>query len=426
MDGKNVSADLKARMDLLGQRAVAASRAMGAASPEKKAEALKRLAALLRSGHEAVFAANAVDIAAARQAGMDAARLDRLTLTSAIMEDMACACEHVANMPDPIGAMDQQWQRPNGLLVGRMRVPLGVVAMIYESRPNVTIDAAILCLKAGNAVILRGGSEAFASNMALAALLAQALKEAGLPADAAQVVDCTDRAVVSELCAMDRYIDVLIPRGGEGLVRRVCAEATMPVLKHFMGVCHMYVDESADADMAVTLARNGKVQRPGVCNALECLLVHRNVAETVLPRIGQVLGGDGVTFRACPRSLPLLGEKAEPQQPGDLGCEFHALVLAVRVVDSLDEALNHIAQYGSHHTEVICTQNHANAMRFLREADASMVAVNASTRFNDGGQLGLGAEIGISTSKLHAYGPMGVRELTTTKFVVFGSGQVRR
>ncbi len=426
MEGKNVSAELRAKMDLLGRRAVAASRAMGAASPGEKALALRRLAALLRGESDAVFAANAKDIDVARRAGMDAPRLDRLTLTPAIMEEMARACEQVADMPDPIGAMDRQWQRPNGLLVGRMRVPLGVVAMIYESRPNVTIDAAILCLKAGNAVILRGGSEAFASNMVLAALLARALKEAGLPADAAQVVDCTDRAVVSMLCAMDNFIDVLIPRGGENLVRRVCAEATMPVLKHFMGVCHMYIDESADADMAVALARNGKVQRPGVCNALECLLVHRAIAETVLPALGRALGEDGVTFRACPRSLPLLGEKAEPQTSEDLGREFHALVLAVCVVDSLDEALEHIARYGSHHTEVICTRNHANAMRFLREADASMVAVNASTRFNDGGQLGLGAEIGISTSKLHAYGPMGVRELTTTKFVVFGSGQVRR
>ena len=417
--------ELLAGVERLGQQAVEAAHVMRAASPAAKAAALNRLAALLREKADSLLAANAQDVAAAKEAGLDAPRLDRLTMTPTLIEEMAKACEQVAAMPDLVGAMDQQWLRPNNLLVGRMRVPLGVIAMIYESRPNVTIDAAILCLKAGNAVILRGGSEAFASNMALAGLLAQALAEAGLPPKAAQVVDSTDRAVVSALCRMDNAIDVIIPRGGEQLVRRVCAEATMPVLKHFMGVCHMYVDESADIAMAVELAYNGKVQRPGVCNALECLLVHAGIADAVLPRIAERLGGAGVEFRACPRSLPLLGPTAVPQAASDFGQEFHDLILAVRVVDSMDDALAHIARYGSHHTEVICTANHANAMRFLREADASMVAVNASTRFNDGGQLGLGAEIGISTSKLHAYGPMGVRELTTTKFVVLGSGQVR-
>ncbi len=412
-------------MNAMGERALQASRRMAAASPMAKHQALHRLAALLRAKQDHVIAANNKDLEAARTAKMDTPRLDRLTLNPTLIEEMAKACEQVAEASDPVGATDEQWQRPNGLLVGRMRVPLGVVAMIYESRPNVTIDAAILCLKAGNAVILRGGSEARHSNMALAALLRQALNEANLPDDAVQVVENTDRAVISALCTMDRYIDVLIPRGGETLVRRVCAEATMPVLKHFMGVCHQFVDESADLDMAVELTFNGKVQRPGVCNALECLLVHRAVAETFLPMIAERLGSVDVQFRACPVALPLLGRTAVALQPEDCGYEFHDYILAVRVVDSLEQALEHIAQYGSHHTEVICTANHTNAMRFVREADASAVMVNASTRFNDGGQLGLGAEIGISTSKLHAYGPMGVHELTTCKFVVLGQGQVR-
>jgi len=425
VEEKAVSEALRLKLKDMGRRALDASRQISCAPTRAKDAALRILAELLRSRQEVIFAANARDLEAAREAGLDAPRMDRLRLTPAILESMARACEEVAAMADPVGALDTQWQRPNGLLVGKMRVPLGVVAMIYESRPNVTIDAAILCLKAGNAVILRGGSEAFHSNMALAALLGEALNKAGLPADAAQVVDTTDRFVVSLLCRMDDVIDVLIPRGGEELVRRVCTEATMPVLKHFKGVCHMFVDAGADAAMAVRLAMNGKVQRPGVCNALECLLVHRDIAEVLLPEIGKELGAAGVTFRACPRSLPLLGAQAVLQQPEDFGQEFHDLILAVRVVDSMDEALAHIARYGSHHTEVICTPSHANAMRFVREADAAMVGVNASTRFNDGGQLGLGAEIGISTSKLHAYGPMGVRELTTTKFVVLGEGQVR-
>lgn len=420
-----VPPELQERIRGMGRRAVAASRCMAAAGPGCKTEALRVLAKLLEEERTTVFAANAKDLAAAEQAGMDAPRLDRLTLSPAILDEMAQACLHVADMPDPVGAMDEQWQRPNGMLVGRMRIPLGVVAMIYESRPNVTIDAAILCLKAGNAVLLRGGSEAFHSNMALANLLHQALTQAGLPADAAQVVDVTDRAAVSALCALDDCIDVIIPRGGENLVRRVCAEATMPVLKHFTGVCHQYIDDGADPAMAVNLAFNGKVQRPGVCNALECLLVHENMINAVLPELGRRLGEAGVCFRACSRSLPLLGATAQALQPDDLGQEFHALILAVVVVPSLDAALDHIARYGSHHTEVICTNNHAHAMRFVREAEAAMTGVNVSTRFNDGGQLGLGAEIGISTSKLHAYGTMGVRELTTTRFVVMGAGQVR-
>jgi len=417
--------DIAASMELLGRNAQKAARLIAAASPAAKNAALMHLANLLVSRRDEVLAANRKDIEAARIAGMDEPRLDRLTLTDAVMDDMAVACRHVAGLPDPVGAVEHQWQRPNGLLVGRMRIPLGVVAIIYESRPNVTIDAAILCLKAGNAVVLRGGSEAIHSNTALATLLHEALQFAGLPTDAAQVLAITDRAAVGVLCKMHQYIDVLIPRGGEKLIRAVTEQASMPVLKHYVGVCHAFIDVSADLEQALDIVYNGKVQRPGVCNALECLLVHKDVAADFLPRVGKRLSAVGVELRACPRSLPLLGADAHAQHPEDLGQEFHALILAVCVVDSLDAALAHIACYGSQHTEVICTNNHAHAMRFLREADASMVGVNVSTRFNDGGELGLGAEIGISTSKLHAYGPMGVQELTTTKFVVFGQGQVR-
>ncbi len=410
----------------MGRRARAASRVLAGAAPGAKHAFLLNMARLLMEQRKEILAANGKDVEEARRLGLDAPRLDRLTLTPAILENMHQACLEVAEMPDPIGAMDRQWQRPNGLLVGRMRVPLGVIAMIYEARPNVTVDAAILCLKAGNAVILRGGREALSSNRCLAALLRQALEEAGLPADAAQLVQSTDHAVVTELCRLDEYIDVMIPRGGEGLVRAVTEAATMPVLKHYKGVCHAFVDASADPAMALEIVHNGKVQRPGVCNALECVLVHRDIAQTFLPMMGERLGAAGVEFRACPVSLPLLGPTARAQTPEDFGMEYHDLILCVRVVADLDEALAHIAAWNSNHTDIIVTNDHANAMRFVREADASMVGVNASTRFNDGGQLGLGAEIGISTSKLHAYGPMGVMELTTTKFVVFGQGQVRQ
>ncbi len=413
-------------MILLGKRAKQAARVLTAASPQAKRQALLCLAGLLRAEQQAILATNALDVQTAKEAGMDAPRLDRLTLTPAIVAEMAAACEHIAGLPDEVGVIERQWQRPNGLLVGKMRIPLGVVAMIFESRPNVTIDAAILCLKAGNAVILRGGSEAIRSNLALANLLHQALTTAGLPQDAVQLVETTDRAAVTALCHLDKYVDVMIPRGGESLVRTVCEAATMPVLKHYVGVCHMYVDKDADHHMALRLALNGKVQRPGVCNALECLLVHQDEAAAFLPRLAEA--APQVEFRACPISLPLLTRKASnvvSLQPEDLGQEFHDLILAVRVVASLDEALDHIARYGSNHTEVICTNNYEHARRFLREVDASLTVVNASSRFNDGGQLGLGAEIGICTTKLHSYGPMGVQELTTTKFVAMGTGQIR-
>ena len=411
-------------MQELAAKAKQASYKMNSADAQAKRTMLMTLAALLQEKASEIDCANAQDLEAAKARNLDAPRLDRLTIRPAVLEDMIAACKHVADLPDPIGTLETQWQRPNGIRVGRMRVPLGVIAMIYESRPNVTIDAAILCLKAGNAVILRGGSEAIHSNQKLAELLRLALRHSGLPEDAVQFVNNTDHACVRELCRLDQYIDVMIPRGGENLVRTVTEQATMPVLKHFKGVCHAYIDAGCDLSSALEIVYNGKVQRPGVCNALECLLVHKDVCNDFLPMVAERLSG--VEFRACPASLPLLGERARAQKAEDLGCEFHDYILAVSVVESFEQALAHIARYGSQHTEIICTRDLEHAHRFVREVDASMVGVNVSTRFNDGGQLGLGAEIGISTSKLHAYGPMGVRELTTTKFVVLGEGQVRQ
>ncbi|QJT08389.1 glutamate-5-semialdehyde dehydrogenase [Oceanidesulfovibrio marinus] len=412
-------------MQTIGRRAKAASRILAAASPAAKNQALEALASLIEQRGPEITAANEKDLAAAKERGMDAARLDRLGLTPRVQAEMAQACRDVAAQDDPVGAMETMWQRPNGLQVGKMRIPLGVIAMIYESRPNVTVDSGILCLKAGNAIILRGGSEAIHSNLYLASLVHEALESAGLPANAVQVVPITDRAAVQELLTLEDYVDVVIPRGGETLIRAVVEGARMPVLKHYKGVCHVYVDADADLEEAVAIAENGKCQRPGVCNALEALLVHQDVAEQFLPMVADKLAAAGVELRACPRSLPLMGDKAVPATDDDWGKEFHELILAVKTVSSMQEAQDHIAEHGSNHTEVICTRNYERALRFLREVDASMVGVNASTRFNDGGQLGLGAEIGISTSKLHSYGVMGVKELTTTKFVVLGNGQVR-
>lgn len=409
----------------IGTAARRASRITACASTEKKNAALERIAQALMTRRDVIQAANAVDLANARSEGLSAAFVDRLAVTDRVLDQMVTGVRQIAELADPVGGIENLRPMPSGIRVGRMRVPLGVIAMIYEARPNVTVDAAILCLKAGSAVILRGGREALNSNRFLASLLQQALREAGLPEDAAQLVQTTDHAAVTALCKLDEYIDVMIPRGGEGLVRAVTEAATMPVLKHFKGVCHCYVDSAADLSMALNIVYNGKVQRPGVCNALECVLVHKDVAEKFLPMMAEKLGGAGVEFRCCSRSLPLMGPTAKAAQDSDWGMEFHALILAVKVVDSPDDALSHIARYNSNHTDVIVTNDLSKAMHFVRACDSSMVGVNVSTRMNDGGQLGLGAEIGISTSKLHAYGPMGVMELTTSKFVVLGSGQVR-
>ena len=417
--------NLESHMRELAASARTASRKLATATGLQRDAALTVLAGLLEESRPEIFAANQKDLDAARAAGLDDARIDRLRITDGGIDSMAGACRHVAALSDPVGEVDGMIKRPNGLLVGRMRIPLGVIAIIYESRPNVTIDAAILCLKAGNAVILRGGSEAHHSNQVLGGLLRQALDRAGLPEGCVQMVPTTDREAVRHLLALDEFIDVVIPRGGEGLIRAVVRDATMPVLKHYKGVCHIYVHADADQEQALAIIENAKVQRPGVCNALECLLVHKAAAQDFLPRLAARLAPQGVEFRACPRSLPLLGDTARSAAADDYGREFLSLTLAVRVVDTQAEAEEHIAAHGSGHSEAILTRTHDRAMRFLRTVDASCVLINASTRFNDGGELGLGAEIGISTSKIHSYGPMGVKELTSLKFIVFGEGQVR-
>lgn len=418
--------ELEMQLRSLACAAKDASRILAASSGEARNAALLGLGQLLEQHQDQILEANMKDLNKAQHMGLDSARMERLRMTEAGIASMCAACRHVAALPDPIGEMEQVTTRPNGLMVGRMRIPLGVIAIIYESRPNVTVDAAILCVKAGNSVILRGGSEAYHSNMALTSLLQQAISHAGLPQSAVQMIPTTSRSAVTILLSMDEYIDVVVPRGGEGLIRAVVRDATMPVLKHYKGVCHIYVHEDADINQSIEIIKNAKVQRPAVCNALECLLVHKNIAPSLLPVLGESLGALGVRFRACPQSLPLLGNFAEPAAPTDWGHEFLSLTLAVRVVESQSAAEDHIAQYGSGHSEAILTADYRRAMRFLRTVDASCVLVNASTRFNDGGELGLGAEIGISTSKVHAYGPMGVKELTSQKFVVFGDGHVRR
>ena len=408
----------------LARAARQAARAMQAASGAAKEEALLRLAGLLDEREEEILAANAADLNAARASGLSGPKLGRLGLDGRTLADLKKGLAQVAQMPDPVGEISEMRTLANGLQVGRMRIPLGVIGFIYESRPGATVEAASLSLKAGNAIILRGGKEAINSNKLLVGLFQEALAAAGLPREAVQLVPLTDRAAVLEMLKLDEYIDVIIPRGGEGLINLVAENARMPVLYHAKGVNHLYVDEGADLEMALEIAHNGKVQRPGVCNALEAVLVHQSLAERFLPLLRERLGAAGVELRAHENALPYLPE-ARPAGPDDWGREFLDLILAVRVVRDMDEALDHIARYGSHHTEVIVTENYARALRFLREVDASLVLVNASPRFNDGFQLGLGAEIGISTSKLHAYGPMGVRELTTTKFVGLGEGQVR-
>jgi glutamate-5-semialdehyde dehydrogenase len=408
----------------ISRRAQKASRTLLAVSTETKNRALAQIAILLDTGKEGIQRENAKDLEKGRKAGLSQAMLDRLYLSDAVISSMISGLEEVISLPDPVGKMDSMARRPNGMLVGRMRVPLGVIGMIYESRPNVTVDAAVLCLKAGNSVILRGGSEAFHSNNALANLLKEALVLCGLSEDAVQMIPVTDRAAITELLRQEEYVDLIIPRGGEGLIRYVSENSRIPVLKHYKGVCHIFVDKMADLEKATPVILNGKVQRPGVCNALEGLLIHRDIAEQYLPVIAEALHREGVRLLGCEQSVglsPIISQAAD----SDWGTEFLDLVLVVKIVAGYDEAKEYIEQYGSHHTECILTQDYSLAHRFVQEIDASAVMVNASTRFNDGNQLGLGAEIGISTTKLHAYGPMGLDELTTKKFVVFGEGQVR-
>ncbi len=408
----------------MGVKAKGAARVLARTSTRRKNRALLTLADLLVIEKGFIQKENEKDVADAENAGLTRAKIDRLTLSDKVIDEMVAALKEVAALPDPVGEVTSMWRRPNDLLVGRMRIPLGVIAIIYESRPNVTIDAASLCLKAGNAVILRGGSEAINSNKALSSLIARAMTKAGLPGDTVQVVPVTDRAAVNHLLALEDHVDVVIPRGGEPLIRFVAEHARMPVLKHYKGVCHVYVDRGADPDMAVTICMNAKVQRPGVCNAMETLLVHRDEAASFLPKVAESLMDAGVELRGCDETRKILPDAARATEK-DWPEEYLDLILAIKVVSGMDEAMDHIAAFGSDHTEAIVTRDYERAQRFLREVDSSLVLVNASTRFNDGGQLGLGAEIGISTSKLHSFGPMGLEELTSRKFIVYGQGQVR-
>jgi glutamate-5-semialdehyde dehydrogenase len=408
----------------MAQAAKRAAKIVSVLGTDKKNEALERVARRLLDEAAAIKEENEKDLAYARDKGLSDAKIDRLTVSDAVIESMAQGLRDVIALQDPVGKVTGMWLRPNGLQVGRVRIPLGVIAMIYEARPNATIDAAGLCLKAGNAVILRGGSEALHSNTILARMIQKALRETGIPEGAAQVVPVRDRAAVNALLAQEDSLDLVIPRGGEGLIRFVVEHSRIPVLKHFKGVCHVYVDANADLRMAEDIAYNAKVQRPGVCNAMETLLIHQGVAKAFLPKMAERFREAAVELRGCPETCRLVPEAKQATEE-DWPAEYLDLILAVKVVSSMDEAIEHIAKYGSAHTEAIVTSDYARARQFLREVDASVVLVNASTRFNDGGELGLGAEIGISTSKLHAYGPMGLEELTTTKFVVLGDGQVR-
>ncbi|MBD3290149.1 glutamate-5-semialdehyde dehydrogenase [candidate division KSB1 bacterium] len=393
-------------------------------STEWKNRALFKMAEYLLKDEDKIIAENAKDLKQAEKNGLSPAMIDRLVLNHERLEKMAHAVQEIAALPDPVGKVNSVWKRPNGIEVSLVHIPLGVVMMIYESRPNVTSDAAALCLKSGNAVILRGGSEAFHSNQAIGAALHKALQEEKIPSEAISVVPTTDRKIMEELLTQDELIDLIIPRGGEGLIRFVAKNSRIPVIKHYKGVCHMYVDADADEEVAMNLLIDGKLSRPGVCNALETMLVHQDVAETFLPQAGEYLREKGVELRGCERTRKIV-PYANDATEEDYEAEFLSLILTVKVVSDLDEAVSHIHRYGSDHTEVIVTNNLANTQRFIKEINSSVVMVNASSRFSDGGELGLGAEIGISTTKLHAYGPMGLEALTTKKFVIMGSGQTR-
>ena len=408
----------------LAEAARAASRALASATGEQKNAALQAMSAGLLADEGGILRANRDDVAGAREAGNTAAFVDRLTLTPPRIQAMAAGLRQIADLPDPVGEVTGMWRRPNGLQVGRMRVPLGVIGFIYESRPNVTADAAGLCLKSGNAVILRGGAEALRSNLAIGEVLARAVAAAGLPPAALSVVGTPDRAKVKELLALHALIDLIIPRGGEEFIQMVRESSQIPVIAHDKGLCHTYVDQSADLGMAAAIALNAKVERPGVCNAMETLLVHTEVAPALLPDLVAQLARAGVEVRGCPETRVLV-PSVRPATDADWDTEYLGLTLSVRVVPSFEEALAHIARHGSGLAEAIVTADHGRAMRFLREVDAGAVFVNASTRFTDGFEFGMGAEMGISTQKLHARGPMGLRELTCEKFIVLGDGHVR-
>ena len=412
----------------LGERARAASGRMAAASTAAKDNALRAIADAIRAEAKTIAAANRTDVERARADGLEPAMLDRLTLTDASIELMAAGLEQIAQLADPIGSISEIRPMPSGIRVGRMRVPLGVIGIIYESRPNVTIDAAGLCIKSGNATILRGGSEAIECNRRLATLVGDGLAGAGLPREAVQLVDTTDRAAVGLLVASPQYVDIIVPRGGRSLIERLMRESRVPMIKHLDGVCHVYIDRDAEPEMAVRIADNAKTQRYGTCNTMETLLVAESIAPSVLPRLGAIFAAKGVELRACPRTRDILaraGIASQAATEDDWRAEYLAPILAIRTLPDIDAAIAHINTYGSKHTDAIVTRDHANAMRFLREVDSASVMINTSTRFADGFESGLGAEIGISNDKLHARGPVGLEGLTSQKYVVFGNGEVR-
>ena len=402
-----------------------ASRSLMGLSSAKKAEALRHMAASLRGTAEFIKKENAKDLDEAFKTGLSSAMIDRLTLSDTVIEGMAKALEEIADQSDPVGQITGMVRRPNGLLVGRMRIPIGVVAIIYESRPNVTADTAGLCLKSSNAVILRGGSEAFNSNAAIVKILKESLTQSGIDPDVIGFIPVTDRQAILDMLKLENYIDLVIPRGGEGLIRTVAENSLIPVLKHYKGVCHIFVDRQADLEKAYSTCLNAKVQRPGVCNAMETLLIDAPIAGIFLPRMAQIYRQYGVELRGCPRCRAFLPDMKVATEE-DWYAEFLDLILAVKIVEDIHEAMDHIEKYGSNHTEAIITENYTRAMEFINQVDSSTVLVNASTRFSDGGEFGLGAEVGISTSKIHAYGPMGIEDLTIRKFVCFGDGQIRQ
>jgi len=416
--------DLREEVRQMARKARMVSQEASRASTHLKNRALFEMADGLEGNTDRLIEENQKDLAAGEEKDLSRSMMDRLRLTPPVIHGMAEGLREVARLPDPVGEVVKMWRRPNGLMVGRMRIPIGTIGIIYESRPNVTADAAGLCLKAGNSVILRGGSEAFCSNQAIGQILRKAIAKVGLPQEIVQVFPHTEREAIQEMLQLEEDIDLIIPRGGEELIRFVTSHSKIPVIKHYKGVCHVFVDESADLEVAVKICLNAKVQRPGVCNAMETLLVHEKAAGQFLPRVLEALQREGVEIRGCPRTrriLPSIPEAGEE----DWSREYLDLILSVKVVKGIEEAMRHISTYGSLHTESIITSDYQNAQRFLREVNSSCVLVNASTRFNDGFELGLGVEIGISTSKIHAFGPMGLEELTTTKFIVYGEGQIR-
>lgn len=424
----DANSDVKVYMQELGSRARTASRLMARASTSQKNQALLSIASQLDASRETLFETNQRDLAIARERGLDSAMLDRLELTADRIDSMIAGLKQIAALADPIGEITDLRSQPSGIRVGRMRVPLGVIGIIYESRPNVTADAAALCIKSGNAAILRGGSEASQSNLAIATCIGQGLKDAGLPADGVIVVETTDRAAVGELITMTEYVDVIIPRGGKSLIKRISDEARVPVIKHLHGVCHIYIDDAADIDKATRVAFNAKTQRYGTCNTMETLLVAEGIAREVLPGLAKMYQQEGVELRGCTATCAILGDVIEnivQASEQDWDEEYLAPVLSIRIVKGLDEAMDHIFQHSSAHTESIITENYSRAQRFLNEVDSSSVMVNASTRFADGFEYGLGAEIGISTDKIHARGPVGLEGLTSQKFIVLGDGHIR-